>query len=163
MSRLLELRQSKERLMRGLAGMEPLQHSTEEVIAQIKELEKEIRAELAYVPEPILVWPMSEEEVAQWCWSRPWQFAHTLWRNPHEHYVGRKGDRLMFERIVLYLREHGYRYKWGRSEYVQIEVDGSAYWTMGADLESTVLINRKPVALARHDEKIRRAGARRLS
>jgi hypothetical protein len=64
---------------------------------------------------------------------------------------------------VLHLREHGYRYRWGKSQYVQLEVDGSAYWTMGADLESTVLINRKLASLSYYDERIKKANAKRLS
>ena len=161
--RLRELREDKERLMCALAGMEPLERTTEEVIAEIKELEKEIRAELENVPEHIAGWPLSDEDVELWCWSRPWSFAHTLWHNPHEHCTAKKGDRLMFEKVLLFIREYGYAYRWGRSEYIQYEADGCCVWSMGADMESTILLNRKPVALARYDEKIDKAGAKRLS
>ncbi len=162
--RLHDLRESKEALMLGLAGATPLEVTTGEVIGQIKHIEKEIRVALESVPEPIFSWPMSHEEVEEWCWSRPWKFAVTLASNPHEHYVAaREGDRRMFELVVLHVREYGYKYKWGRSEYLQYESDGCCVWSMGADLESTILLNRKPVALARYDEKIHKANAKRLS
>jgi len=48
-------------------------------------------------------------------------------------------------RIVLHLREHGRQEVYGGDLYTYYVADGYKHWTMGADLMSTILINRKPV------------------
>lgn len=61
---------------------------------------------------------------------------------PHEYTVrGETADK-EFDWFVLYIREHGYRAKYGSRNYTYLEVDGWRYWTMGAPLEATTIINR---------------------
>ena len=42
----------------------------------------------------------------------------------------------------MYIREHGYRQRWGPYNHHHIDLDGWKYWTMGAPLAETILINR---------------------
>jgi hypothetical protein len=50
-------------------------------------------------------------------------------------------DRLFYS-FANFIREHGYAaWYWGK-QYTCFDVDGDRYWTMGAPLEDTILINR---------------------
>ena len=46
--------------------------------------------------------------------------------------------------MVMHIREHGEQEEWGGATYTYFVIDGMKYWTMGADLMSTVILNRKP-------------------
>jgi hypothetical protein len=48
----------------------------------------------------------------------PWRFAKTMSHIPHEYTVR------------------------GQTTYTYLNIDGQRYWTMGAPLEATVIINR---------------------
>jgi hypothetical protein len=119
----------------------------EEVIDEIIAVQEEIRAALRRVPEYIAEWPLCEEDMRRWVATRNWQFARTMSYNPHEYTLARWGDRTMFERVVLHIREYGYQNIYGRTEYTQLDCGKYFYWTMGASLEATILINRKLISL----------------
>jgi hypothetical protein len=67
--------------------------------------------------------------------------------NPHEYALRKKwvGDPASFNEAVTFIREHGYRNKFKKSWYTQYDLDGFTYWTMGAPLDVTILINRKKI------------------
>ncbi len=48
----------------------------------------------------------------------------------------------MFNEFVLHIRQHGYVDKFIGEEYVYFNVGEYRYWSMGAPLEETILINR---------------------
>ncbi len=76
--------------------------------------------------------------------SQTWVFAKTMPTNPHWYTVRKSwADDGAFVRAVEAIREHGYRVKYGRSYYTVFDLNGMMYWTMGAPLPSTRLINRK--------------------
>lgn len=93
-----------------------------------------------------LSWPMEHEEVAAWLESRYWQFARTMPQNPHAYSHVRWNPEDEFRLVVLHLREHGYVQRYGDYGYVAYDAGGFFVWTMGADVGSTVLINRKPLS-----------------
>lgn len=64
--------------------------------------------------------------------------------NPHE-YTLRKLWRSDpdFVRAVEFIRAHGYRNRFEGRSYTQLDVGEHTYWTMGAPVEETILINRK--------------------
>jgi SAM-dependent methyltransferase len=64
-------------------------------------------------------------------------------QNPH-YYTLRKnwGDAPGFEDVVQYIRDHGYKIRFGRTDYTCLDINGQRYWTMGAPLAKTTLINR---------------------
>jgi len=39
----------------------------------------------------------------------------------------------------------GYHQKWGKTTYTYLDIDGWQYWTMGAPLDKTILINRAAI------------------
>ena len=72
--------------------------------------------------------------------------------NPHEYTCRIWGDEETFLRVVLHLREHGRQEVYGGDTYTYYVADGFKYWTMGADLMSTILVDRKPVGQDVGDE-----------
>lgn len=72
-----------------------------------------------------------------------WIFAKTMPQCPHEYTLRRQApDEPLFEKVVMHIRAHGYRERYGKSWYIRLNLDGWKYWTMGAPLKSTILINR---------------------
>lgn len=62
---------------------------------------------------------------------------------PHEYVLLRETtDPETFRRFVLHIRKHGYQKAFGRKVFTYFDVDGWSYWSMGAPLTSTILINR---------------------
>jgi hypothetical protein len=103
-------------------------------------------------------WPLTHEEVEAWCRVVEWREAVTAPDNPHSYTLRRNTDPIMFWRVVLHIREHGYQYRWGRREYTQLRADSHDMWTMGAPAECTILINRKAVEQTKKDEAEGKAG-----
>lgn len=80
----------------------------------------------------------------------PWRFAKTMPHMPHhytlrEHWLPQEqwSDDDLFAWCVQYIRSHGYRYKFGGRWYLQMDVNEHYYWSMGAPIPETILINRK--------------------
>jgi hypothetical protein len=111
---------------------------------------KDPREDRRWTDDEILGWPISHEEFERWARGRHWQFARTRPRNPHEYTHRAWGHEETFLRVVLHLREHGCQEVYGGDVYTYYVANGFKHWTMGADLMSTILINRKPLG---QDEK----------
>jgi hypothetical protein len=88
--------------------------------------------------------------IAKTLLAQDWIFAKTMPQNPH-HYALRKnfkpdgqfsGDSL-FEHTVTTMREYSYDGTFGGRKYKYFNVNGHYYWTMGALVKDTILINRK--------------------
>jgi hypothetical protein len=47
-----------------------------------------------------------------------------------------------FEWFVVFIRERGEQRRWGPYNHHYFDVDGWSYWTMGAPVDETILINR---------------------
>jgi hypothetical protein len=76
-----------------------------------------------------------------------WRFAKTMPDAPHEYTLRRNAaSDAAFEAAVVFIREHGDERAWGGRAYTYLDVDGWSYWTMGAPLDETILINRARVA-----------------
>lgn len=73
-----------------------------------------------------------------------WTFAKTMADMPHEYVVRGKtappDD--WFDWFVLLIREHGFKRTFGRRHYLYLRVGDHRYWTMGAPLAKTIIINR---------------------
>ena len=75
--------------------------------------------------------------------DEPWTFAKTYastW--PHEYIVRDRVDEESFVRLVEHIRAHGYEGRFYRKRITYYEEDGLVYWTMGAPVDKTVVINR---------------------
>lgn len=73
-----------------------------------------------------------------------WTFAKTMPFAPHEYIVKERCllSAEEFEYFVNIQREHGIREKWGKYNNPYLYIDDYKYWTMGAPLEDTTVINR---------------------
>lgn len=89
---------------------------------------------------------VSFDDVARSLIRAEWIFAKTMPHNPHWYTLRKKWTGpALFEDVVAYIREHGYTYRFGRRDYLQLNINDHYYWTMGAPLAETILINRKPI------------------
>jgi len=116
---------------------------------------KNPREDRRWTDDEVLGWPISHEDFERWARGRHWQFARTMPQNPHEYTHRSWGHEETFLRIVLHLREHGRQELYGGDLYTYYLGNGFKHWTMGADLMSTILINRKPVGQDEGDEETR--------
>ena len=73
-----------------------------------------------------------------------WTFAKTMPFAPHEYIVKERCPLSAeeFEYFVNMQRDHGIRERWGKYNNPYLYVDDYKYWTMGAPLEDTTVINR---------------------
>ena len=74
--------------------------------------------------------------------EQKWVFAKTMPKWPHEYIVRERVDGKLFEQLVRYIRKHGYEGKFYRKTLTYYDEEGMMYWTMGASLEQTTIINR---------------------
>ena len=71
-----------------------------------------------------------------------WTFAKTWPEWPHEYIVRKRSDETLFEDLVDYVRAHGRSGRFYERVIVYYEEAGLVYWTMGAPLAETVIVNR---------------------
>lgn len=76
-----------------------------------------------------------------------WKYAKTMPEYPHEYTVKdwdlEKVD--MFNKFVVFIREKGYDEYFYRRKMRYYNIGGYKYWTMGAPVEITILINRAKI------------------
>jgi SWIM zinc finger len=98
-------------------------------------------------------------EVGRWLEERRWIFASSRPTNPHSYCLRREaGDDGMFEAVVEHIREFGQPYPWWGTVYLQYVAGTHAYWTMGAAVKDTILINRKTLEQVRLDQLTNKGG-----
>lgn len=83
-----------------------------------------------------------EENLHTFINSVKWTFAKTMQDWPHEYIVREKVNEILFCQLVLYIRNNGYAGKFYKKEIIYFDEDGFTYWTMGAPIEETKIINR---------------------
>ena len=71
-----------------------------------------------------------------------WTFAKTMPDWPHEYLVRHRVDEDLFLQLVRHIRAHGQEGRFYRKTLIYFEEDGLVYWTMGAPLEETIIVNR---------------------
>ncbi len=101
---------------------------------------------------------MTMDELREFVQTSPWKFARTMPQMPHEYTLRANApDEKLFERVVLYIRQAGYKANFGSVTYTYFDIDGWKYWTMVAPLGPTgtydrsihtILINRAKVKAA---------------
>ena len=76
--------------------------------------------------------------------SCEWTFAKTMPFAPHEYIVKEKCPLTTdeFEYFVNMQRAHGVKERWGKCYFPYLYIDDYKYWTMGAPIEETTVINR---------------------
>ena len=71
-----------------------------------------------------------------------WTYAKTMPEWPHEYIVRKNVDEEMFIELVEHIRKFGYEGKYYSKTIIYFDIDGYTYWTMGAPIEDTIIINR---------------------
>ena len=73
-----------------------------------------------------------------------WTFAKTMPFAPHEYIVKDRCPLAAdeFEYFVNMQREHGVKERWGKYNHPYLYIDDYKYWTMGAPIDATTVINR---------------------
>jgi hypothetical protein len=82
------------------------------------------------------------EELRRFVDQETWTYAKTMPKWPHEYLVRDRVDERLFEQLVRHIRSYGYQGRFYRKPITYYEEDGLVYWTMGAPVEDTVIINR---------------------
>jgi hypothetical protein len=84
------------------------------------------------------------EDLKNFIKNSEWIFAKTYAHfAPHNYIVKNYKNKEMFERLVIYIREHGVVRKWGSRIGLYLDYNGHSYWTMGNPIPETTIINRK--------------------
>lgn len=74
--------------------------------------------------------------------EKSWRFAKTMREWPHEYIVREQVDQELFERLARHVREHGREGRFYDKTLTYFEEAGLVYWTMGAPLQETTIVNR---------------------
>ena len=75
----------------------------------------------------------------------PWVFAKTYAETwPHEYIVRERVNENLFVELVEHVRANGYKGYFYKKELIYFGEDGLTYWTMGAPVAETTIINRCP-------------------
>ena len=85
---------------------------------------------------------MTKHELALTLQSHPYQFAKSMPFIPHWYTLREKWQDPQFEEAVQEIREHGYDENFGKRVFRYFNANGYKYWSMGAPVEETILINR---------------------
>jgi len=80
-----------------------------------------------------------------WIGMREWVFAKTYAETAPHEYTIRQDDDEDFKRAVAVIRENGYQEYYWKTLITYMDFDGRKYWTMGAPVEETVIVNRAPL------------------
>lgn len=75
-------------------------------------------------------------------------YAKTMPQFPHWYTLKKDWkDPKAFEDVVMYIREHGYNEPFQGRDYTKFNLNGWKYWTMGAQLKDTILINKARLSI----------------
>lgn len=88
---------------------------------------------------------MDEEWLRGFIKGAQWVFAKTMPESPHWYTLRRTNVTADFERAVMDIRTHGYLRRYKGYDYTSYDLDGWYYWTMGAPIAETILINRAQI------------------
>jgi len=83
-------------------------------------------------------------ELRDFVCQEEWTFAKTMPLWPHEYIVRERVDEECFVRLVQHIRANGYQGNFYQMKITYYENDGLVYWTMGAPLDETIIVNRCP-------------------
>ena len=85
---------------------------------------------------------MFSEDLRRFINDEQWRFTSRMPDWPHEYLVRERVDRTLFERAVKHIRSNGYEGVFFTTQIRYYEEGDLVYWTIGAPVEETVIINR---------------------
>lgn len=89
---------------------------------------------------------LSLESFPEWTRKHLWHYAKTQPKHPHWYIpIEDDGvDPLLFRMAVATIRQNGYWAYFGKKANLHLDVDGWTYWTMGAPIKETRILNAAP-------------------
>tara|TARA_R100000664_G_C2698958_1_gene100050 strand:+ start:391 stop:663 length:273 start_codon:yes stop_codon:yes gene_type:complete len=73
-----------------------------------------------------------------------YRFAKTMPKFPHYYTMKDTwNDHYEFEEVVKHIRRYGIKQKFFKTTFIYLYIDDYKYWTMGAPVNETILINRE--------------------
>lgn len=89
------------------------------------------------------------DDVARALIRHRWIFAKTMPKTPHWYTLRKEWTAPPeFEAVVQFIRDKGYQTRYGGRFYTCFNLNGYKYWSMGAPLPETILINRAVITEA---------------
>jgi hypothetical protein len=82
------------------------------------------------------------QELRDFVSRETWTYAKTMPVWPHEYIVRERVDEDLFVQLVKHIRAYGYEGNFYRRKITYFDEDGLVYWTMGAPVEETEIVNR---------------------
>ncbi len=82
------------------------------------------------------------EELAIFISKEIWTYAKTMPKWPHEYLVRERVDENLFVKLAIFIRENGYEGWFYNKAITYHDYDDRVYWTMGAPINETTIINR---------------------
>ena len=83
-----------------------------------------------------------QEDLRVFIDSFQWTYAKTMPEWPHEYIVHDRVDEALFIKLVEHIRMLGYQGYFYKMNITYYDFNGMTYWTMGAPIDETVIINR---------------------
>ncbi len=93
------------------------------------------------------------KDVAGLLHSNRWIYAKTMPKHPH-FYTLRKEWTSGFTEVAAVIRDHGYPEMFYKKQFIRFDINDMKYWTMGAPLQETILINRAVIQRPHPYDKI---------
>jgi hypothetical protein len=72
--------------------------------------------------------------------SAGWKYAKPMPRWPHEYILRDLVDRVLFDRLVRHIRDHGYEGRFYERKITFYDEGGLTYWTRGEPSATTEII-----------------------
>ena len=89
---------------------------------------------------------LGESDVLAFIDAQAWTASKSYPRNPHEYVVKEFCARPeLWDGVVQYIRDNGQRERFYRATYSYLYVGEWKYWSMGAPIAETIIINRARV------------------
>jgi hypothetical protein len=82
------------------------------------------------------------EPLREFIESSKWTYAKTMPEWPHEYIVRKNVDGDLFVQLVHHIRANGTKGKFYKKDITYFDHGEHIYWTMGAPIEETTIINR---------------------
>lgn len=101
------------------------------------------------VPDPNLypsVPDLGVDGYREWVAASEWVFAKTMPHIPHWYALRKKArDDLEFLAAVVFIRRYGVVRPWKNYRLTYLDLDDFRYWSMGAGIDETILVNREVI------------------
>jgi len=86
--------------------------------------------------------PLDLDRIKAFIESSEWRYAKSMPQLPHSYVLREWSDEIEFQYFVQAVRDHGYQKNFFKRVFIYLEIDGYKYWSMGAPVNETTVLNR---------------------